>query len=358
MKKMLFIFCVIFVLLSCTKEEHYSLQVKKSIPLPKQDTLIVFIAMETISPYDWGLYKMNLDGTGRALIASSLPYEYPVISNSGDKILYIGKDHGSGGLFMTDLSGNITKKIDRADRSIASPVWSLNDSLIVYSKNKPGLDERDLMLYEVNSGSKRVLLSLSDDIVAHGFIDNDRVIYTRGWSDIYVMNIDGSSNQKIISNGSSPILSPDRNYFAYVWYSERESPQIFVSDLQGHSVKLTSNALPNFDSGQSGFGSLNPRWTPDGSKIVYECDVNDQNSQGKAEIYIMNNDGSNKQRLTNNDSFDGYPQISSEGNRIIFVSDRDSHYGIYQMDISGTNQSRLSQLGACPVFVSRVAIIK
>ena len=41
-----------------------------------------------------------------------------------------------------------------------------------------------------------------------------------------------------------------------------------------------------------------------------------------AEIYLMNSDGTNPRRLTENTHFDGFPSLSPEGKRIVFESNR------------------------------------
>ena len=54
------------------------------------------------------------------------------------------------------------------------------------------------------------------------------------------------------------------------------------------------------------------------------------------EIYVMDADGKNQQRLTNNRGDDGSPSWSSDGKRIVFSSDRDRPgqfiFEVYVMD--------------------------
>jgi Tol biopolymer transport system component len=91
-----------------------------------------------------------------------------------------------------------------------------------------------------------------------------------------------------------------------------------------------------------------PSWSPDGTRIVYTSRRNNPN----AEIYIMNEDGSNKTRLTDNPAFDRCAFWSPDGNRIVFVSNRDGNQEIYMMDTDGSNQARLTENPARDSFPS------
>lgn len=72
-------------------------------------------------------------------------------------------------------------------------------------------------------------------------------------------------------------------------------------------------------------------------KIAFHTD-----RDGNFEIYVMNADGSEQTRLTNNAAFDGVPAISPDGTRILFETDRDGNNEIYVMNVDGTGQINLT----------------
>jgi Tol biopolymer transport system component len=50
-----------------------------------------------------------------------------------------------------------------------------------------------------------------------------------------------------------------------------------------------------------------PSWSPDGKKIIFSRVRNNEND---SEIYIMNADGSDQKKITNNSVYDGHPAWS------------------------------------------------
>lgn len=67
-----------------------------------------------------------------------------------------------------------------------------------------------------------------------------------------------------------------------------------------------------------------------------------------AEIYLMNGDGANPRRLTENSAFDGFPALSPDGTRLVFESNRLLSAGeafnlsdLFVMNADGTGQMAL-----------------
>ena len=72
---------------------------------------------------------------------------------------------------------------------------------------------------------------------------------------------------------------------------------------------------------------------------------------GNFEIYVMDADGGNQQNLTNNPTADYFPSWSPDGKRIVFSAVREGHFKnnlditfeIYVMDADGDNQQKLTE---------------
>src|SRR6266536_2598521 len=76
--------------------------------------------------------------------------------------------------------------------------------------------------------------------------------------------------------------------------------------------------------------------------------VDPQRALLAAEIYLMNGDGTNPRRLTENTHYDGFPALSPDGRRIVFDSNRLRAEGepfntsdLFVMNTDGTGQTHL-----------------
>jgi Tol biopolymer transport system component len=163
---------------------------------------------------------------------------------------------------------------------------------------------------------------------------------------IWVMNSDGTNvgqltfadtardsithHVKDTTSNYQPAWSP--NATKIVFGSTRDSnPEIYVMDPNGSNlVRLTNNPAAD---GQ-------PVWSPDGTKIAFATD-----RDGNDEIYVMNANGSLQVNLTNNAASDLTPAWSPDGTKIAFQSDRQTSYAVWVMNADGSNPVRLTDPG-------------
>ncbi|MCF6149796.1 MAG: M28 family peptidase [Candidatus Kuenenia sp.] len=133
-----------------------------------------------------------------------------------------------------------------------------------------------------------------------------------------------------------------------------EHYDIFSAHRDGSNLKRLTNAL-----GYDAEGA----YSPDGSKIVF-CSLRDAypvenlSPEDKkhletdpsyfGEIYIMNADGSEQKRLTDQPGYDGGPFFSPDGKRIIWRHFKENGLlaDVYTMNLDGSDKRRLTDFGS------------
>jgi TolB protein len=142
---------------------------------------------------------------------------------------------------------------------------------------------------------------------------------------ISVMNPDGSGRFPLFFDGAA---NPD-------WHPDGLT-LVFdqVNSIWTYNM-LFKNGLRLTNAG----GDSRPRYSPDGSKIVFQS-IRD----GQPEIYVMNANGTGQTRLTNNPAWDTAPVWSPDGTKILFTSLRDDPMApaLYVMNADGSNQTRVT----------------
>jgi len=84
-----------------------------------------------------------------------------------------------------------------------------------------------------------------------------------------------------------------------------------------------------------------PTWSSDGRRIIFLSQRNNQHNNNN-DIYVMDADGSNQKRLSNSPAIYKNPAWSPDGKHIVFVSNFSKHREIYIMNSDGSGQTRLT----------------
>ena len=371
MKKVVtFSLCIgcIFILLHCDKVENSDNGIS---PIePRDYSKVAFISRITENSADWSLCVMDASGNNmRKIVDESVPCKAPIRSHSGRKLLFtttkfnswVNEDNSVGmsseySLYIINTNGTNLTLIDHIGTTesgnFGNAAWSPDDRQIVYVKySGASWEKRDLFQYNISDNTRKTLKTESNICTPDFSPDGRQIVYcasTETGHHIYKMDVDGNNNQQIISNASSPKHSPQGDKIVYLTSGIDGSSQISVANADGSGQKqLTTSVSPEWwDTGFPRDGNGDPQWTPDGKKIVYVSWEND-----RSEIFIMDADGDNQTRLTTAELRDDSPEMTPDGQYILFCSRRSEikNSGILIMSLDGSNQRVISNEGIHPI---------
>ncbi len=253
------------------------------------------------------IYTMSTDGTNRIKLAQG---SNPSWSPDGTKIVFsfgLGRFRGDvTDIFVIDVNGaNRVNLTQGRHKQNSLPAWSPDGTKIAFVSHRDDNNE----IYVMNADGKNLknlTLHLDDDTFPTWSPDGTKIAF---WSrqvageipilsDIFVMDADGANRTNITQNprasNRTPSWSPDGSKIAYAavrnvnradfWNSDLD---IFVMNVNGTNPgRLTEDARMNWF----------PSWSPDGKRIVFMRQTHDDPIT--ADIYVMNADGTGLVNLT------------------------------------------------------------
>lgn len=162
-----------------------------------------------------------------------------------------------------------------------------------------------------------------------------------GNKEIYRMDADGSHPVNLTRHPAYdylPSWSPDGRHIVFSSNRDHEQGEIYRMNEDGSGVvRLTFNE----------FFEEVPTWSPDGNKIIFTRQILeawDSTGTSNGEIFIMDKDGNNEQRLTVKEGYDSGAKFSPDGRRIAFYgTDETGNYEIWVMQADGTGMSNVTR---------------
>jgi Tol biopolymer transport system component len=149
--------------------------------------------------------------------------------------------------------------------------------------------------------------------------------------EIYVVSASGGAPRQITHNSSVDWAGNQGpgGRIAFVC-TKASSEEICTIKTDGTGLKrLTNNHAEDW----------NPKWSPDGSKIVFSSD-----RKGSHDIFVMNSDGSHPTQLTKSSNGEFEPDYAPSGKRIVFWSD--SGPSLWVMSASGRHRHMIRSASA------------
>ena len=265
-------------------------------------------------------------------------------------------------IYTMTINGEDIKPIPYTDGAFTCSYYSLDNKQIFFSSTmQDGVGcpivykdpnprkyiwpLRNFDIFTMFEDGKIINLTNSDGYDAEATIHplERKIIFTSlrdGDIDLYEMNYDGTDLKRITNQygyDGGAFYSPDGNQIIWrAWYPESDEDiskwnknikdkyieavplDIYLANRDGtDKMRLTNNGATNWS----------PSWHPSGKYIVFSSNMDDwleeHNSYGpNFELYVLEIETGNLNRLTFNDTFDSFPVFSSDGKKIVYSSNR------------------------------------
>jgi TolB protein len=259
------------------------------------------------------IFTMNIDGSNKKMVSTGYGKTTCSYFLPGDKKIIYSSTH-------------------LADKNCPPPpdyskgyVWKLYDSFDVFSANADGSDIKQLT-FTKGYDAESTVSPIVDKIVFTSMRDGD--------PEIYVMNIDGSDQtrltfqkgydggpffsldgSKIVFRASRPKTEKELADYDDLVKNGLVRPtalELYVMDVDGKNIQRVTNL---------GKASFAPFFFPDAKRIIFASNVNSDNGRN-FDLYMINVDGSELEQITHNDTFDGFPMFTRDGKHLVFASNR------------------------------------
>ena len=252
------------------------------------------------------------------------------------------RSQSGGGLSMTDWSSPpaSANHIAFGYTAVQNGVLVLYGWLYDLGRGAQTIGARYVASSVDEAGARQVAHLFAADIIAQfggKSLMGTHIYFTSartGHKEIWMMDPDGG-NQRQITNyrdlSIQPAASPEAGKIAFVSWAHT-NPAIFVfavdpvRDLRFYNQRASVNSSPSF--------------TPDGKQIVYSSSApNDRCCR----VFIANLDGSGFRPISSAGFIDTEPKVNPKtGNQIVFVSGRSGPQQIYRMNMDGSDVERLT----------------
>ena len=197
----------------------------------------------------------------------------------------------------------------------------------VHSETVTGTDQRNALLRAADVAVER-----TNGVGLRGFFASKLAFICErtGRKEVYTSDLFfGDVKQLTRDNAQAltPRWSPDGSRIVYTSYFRSGFPDIFQIDLKTYQ----RSTFVSFKGTNSG-----ARFSPDGRQVAMVL-----SGEGNAEIYVGNAQGKQIRRMTRTDAVEASPSFSPDGTRLVFTSDAAGGPQLYLMSVAGGGMQRI-----------------
>ncbi len=261
------------------------------------------------------IYTMNIDGSDVKLLSGG-------VGRTTCSFFFPDQKHFI--YASTHLGGDACPPAP--DRS-KGYVWPIYPTYDIFSAN---LDGTHLKQLTKNKGYD------AEGVVSP---DGKKIVFTSlrdGDLDIYLMNSDGTNVRRLTREkgyDGGPFFSWDGKQIVYRAYhpktpqevSEYEAllKQSLIKPTRAEIYIMNSDGSHQRQITQNGAANWAPFLHPNNRQIIFSSNIHDPERRTFS-LYMVNTDGSGLKRLTSGARFDSFPMISKDGTKIVFASTRNA----------------------------------
>jgi TolB protein len=251
---------------------------------------------------DWGIYALELSTQDVELIwSTSQALSYLCLNHAGDKFAFSSRIGGTlesnEEIFTIGIDGAGLRQLTNNSYWDLYPCFSPDDSKIAF------LSKRNSTL------------------------------------DIYTMDSDGGNEAKLYDSG---FHDADISWGSGGRIAFTRNSQVWTVKDDGTDARQLTNPPRAGEWGNANlpFGDYDPRFSPDGNRIVFERLDADASPHGNYNLYVIDSNGTGETKLTNNGYSQGLVSWSHSGDIMAFIVaaiGTEGKYDIYVMNSDGTN---------------------
>lgn len=269
------------------------------------------------------------------------------------RIAFASDRDGDFDVFVMDGNGSNPVRLtaDVAAENDIDPAWSPDGTQIAFASTRlfKGSDRHTVWVMNAD-GSEPTFLDRTGSAICFPSIvagpawspDGTKIAYNAGcdgWFELFWVDAEGERSHLLTRLGglnADPAWSPDGSTIAFTT-DHRGHEEIWVVDPIDRSSRFLGPIAPTCSVENP--RAREPTWSPDGARIAFALECH-----GNFDIYLMDIDGSNLVRVTDDPGNDFEPAWSSDGRVIAFVSDRsDGDTDIWVMNADGSFQTNLTE---------------
>jgi TolB protein len=296
------------------------------------------------------IYQMNIDGSDVRRISPAKVFAISPTIMPNNRIAFATQKNNKWDIASTSIEGDDFRFETDSARDYWSPDYNnKTQRLVAYGQgsldanlfyaevpNAPNLTKpMGVGAFAVHQTRMQLDKIKLDVHAVRGYFPNyipsiNKIASVAEFSKVVLSNLNGSMMKTIYhsKNGFLIGLSATKNGqwltagIGTPFSSIHHPADIWRFNLDGKdAANLTKGSNSN---------NMFPRFTGDGKHIIFRS-----GRSGEKNLYIMNQDGTNVKRLTFNSEIDTMPDVSPQGDKIVFSSVRNGeNYRIYMLELN------------------------